>query len=121
MDNKKLNEILDTEFSEDFIKKMKDRMITSYFKYGKVADNYGNTYVDAIASLKKRLAKYERTGNTEWLVDAANFAMIEFMYPQHKDAHFEATDSDASPGVEGMSVKEAERLNKWMENNGYHE
>jgi hypothetical protein len=62
--------------------------------------------VDAIASLKKRLKKYEETGNTEWLVDIANFAMIEYMYPQHEQAHFRATDSHESPGLEGISVQE---------------
>lgn len=95
----KLDTILKTEFSEDFTEKMKNRMITSYYKYGKVADNYGNQNVNAIKSLEKRIQKYKETGNTEWLVDAANFAMIEFMYSQHENAHFQATDSDKSPGL----------------------
>jgi hypothetical protein len=91
-----------SEFSCEFVEKMKQRMVTSYFKYGPVAENYGKSRVDAIASLKKRLAKYEATGNTEWLVDVANFAMIEFMYPQHRKAHFRPTDSTESPGLEGV-------------------
>jgi hypothetical protein len=94
-----IKKILETEFSNDFIDKMKNRMIISYFKYGKVKDNYGKIHVNAVENLKKRLEKYEETGNTEWLVDAANFAMIEFMYPQHENAHFKATDSRESPGL----------------------
>lgn len=96
-----LDKILETEFSEDFVQKMKNRMITSYYKYGKLADNYGGCNVDAIKSLKKRLDKYKEDGNTEWLVDVANFAMIEFMYPQHEQAHFKGTDSRESPGLVG--------------------
>jgi len=45
-----------------------------------------------------RMRKYAETGNTEWLIDAANFAMIEFMHPRHPHAHFTGTDDDASPG-----------------------
>jgi DNA/RNA-binding domain of Phe-tRNA-synthetase-like protein len=94
-----LKDVLQTEFSEEFIDKMKNRMITSYYKYGKVADNYGKQKRDAIKNLEKRIRKYQETGNTEWLIDAANFTMIEFMYPQHENAHFKATNSEESPGI----------------------
>lgn len=94
MDEKK---ILETEFSERFVKLMQNRMIVSFYKYGKLADAYPHK-VDAIGSMSERLRKYAETGNTEWLVDAANFAMIEFMHPRHPEAHFEGTDDDASPG-----------------------
>lgn len=64
-------EILKTEFSEQFVQLMKNRMIVSYHKYGPLVEGYPSK-VDAIASLKKRLEKYEETGNSEWLVDVAN-------------------------------------------------
>lgn len=86
-----------SEVSQPFLQGMADRMGVSFFKYGAVAEAYPSR-VDAIASLRKRLEKYEQTGNTEWLMDVANFAMIEFMHPKHPDAHFQATDSQASPG-----------------------
>lgn len=86
-----------TEVSEDFVRGMRDRMAMSYFKYGPVRDAYPHK-VNALESLRKRLEKYEDTGNTEWLIDAANFAMVEFMCPSHKRAHFKATDSNESPG-----------------------
>jgi hypothetical protein len=87
----------DTEFSERFVQGMRDRMGVSYFKYGPVAAAYPSR-VDAIESLKRRLDKYAEDGNAEWLMDVANFAMIEFMHPRHAGAHFRATDSDESPG-----------------------
>jgi len=40
------------------------------------------------------------------LADVANFAMIEFMYPQHPNAYFKPTDSNESPGLVGMSENE---------------
>jgi hypothetical protein len=89
--------IPDTEVSEPFIQGMRDRMGVSYCKYGAVADAYPSR-VDALASLRQRLEKYAADGNTEWLMDVANFAMIEFMHPRHERAHFKATDSDQSPG-----------------------
>lgn len=86
-----------SEFSAEFVDYMRNRMEVSYHKYGAVKDAYPHK-VDAVASLKDRLEKYAETGNTEWLVDAANFAMIEFMHPRHAHAHFQGTDDDASPG-----------------------
>ena len=89
--------VLQTEFSEEFVKGMQNRMVVSYYKYGPLTDAYPER-VNAIASLQDRLRKYAETGNTEWLIDAANFAMIEFMHPRHPKAHFAGTDDDASPG-----------------------
>ena len=61
----------------------------------------------AIDSAEERLRLYRETGNTEWLVDLANFAMIEYMHPSHPQAHFRATGGDESPGLKnGISYKE---------------
>ncbi|MCB9379408.1 MAG: hypothetical protein H6513_01820 [Acidimicrobiaceae bacterium] len=85
------------EFSYEFVQGMANRMAVSYHKYGALADAYPHR-MDALASIAQRLSMYAETGNTEWLMDVANYAMIEFMHPGHPVAHFEATDSDASPG-----------------------
>jgi hypothetical protein len=87
----------ESEFSQPFAQGMADRMGVSYCKYGPVADAYPSR-VDAVASLKARLERYTADGNTEWLMDVANFAMIEFMHPRHPDAHYRPTDSNESPG-----------------------
>jgi hypothetical protein len=91
------NGIPASEFSVSFARRMIARMATSFFKYGRVAEGFPHK-VDAIASLRSRLDKYIATGNTEWLVDVANFAMIESMHPRHPNAHFEATDAAGNPG-----------------------
>jgi hypothetical protein len=86
--------VIPSEVSEAFLQGMADRMSTSYHKYGRVADSMS----DHVASLEKRLERYREDGNTEWLMDAANFAMIEFMNPRHPRAHYRPTDSGESPG-----------------------
>lgn len=83
-----------TELSGEFLQGMADRMAVSFHKYGSV----GAADIDFAASIRQRIEKYQETGNTEWLMDVANFAMIEFMVPQHADAHYRPTDSDESPG-----------------------
>lgn len=92
-----LKAVLATEFSEPFVEGMRQRMIVSFYKYGPVADAYPHK-VSAIASLTDRLRKYAETKNTEFLIDAANFAMIEFMLPSVEGAFFAGTDDDQSPG-----------------------
>lgn len=92
-----IEEILKTEFNETFVQGMRDRMVMSFYKYGALTQAYPD-HVNAVGSLTDRLREYAKTGNTEFLIDAANFAMIEFMHPRHPTAFFKPTDSDASPG-----------------------
>lgn len=86
-----------SEFRADFLQKMVNAMGVSFYKYGAVADAYPHR-VNALDSLQKRIEKYLETGNTEYLVDVANFAMIEFMHPALPNAFYKATDVDGSPG-----------------------
>lgn len=101
-------QILKTEYSEHFDQLRKNRMIVSFHKYGPVRENYGNKLVNAIQNLEKRLELYKKTGNTEYLCDVANFAMIEFMYPQHENAHF--NELSESPGVGAITYRDIEKL-----------
>ncbi len=86
-----------SEWSPEFLQGMVNRMAVSFHKYGALAKAYPHD-LNALASLQQRLDEYLRTGNTEFLIDAANFAMIEFLRPSIKGAHFRPTDSDESPG-----------------------
>ena len=85
------------EVSEFFIDGMRSRMAVSFYKYGHVGNAYPEK-VNALESLQLRLQKYQETGNAEYLIDAANFAMIEFMNPSHPEPFFKGTDADGSPG-----------------------
>lgn len=97
------------EYSEKFDKLRKNRVETSFYKYGSVKKNYANGNIQAIPTLELCLQKYKETGNTEYLCDLANYAMFEFMFPQHPKAHFNATDSNESAGIVGISVNEMEK------------
>ena len=102
--------ILDTEYSNKFDELRKSRVELSYYKYGQVKENYSKGRIDALKSLDLCIKKYNETGNTEYLCDAANYLMFEFMYPQKEGAYFKATDSKESAGVHGMGIREIERF-----------
>jgi len=87
----------ESEIDFDFLQGMANRMSVSYYKYGPAAEGYPHR-VSALASLEERINAYVATLNKEYLIDVANFAMLEFMHPSLKGAHFSPTDSDGSPG-----------------------
>ena len=107
----------DSEFSETFVQAMAYRMAVSFHKYGPVGEAYPSK-VDALATLETKLALYLeggivkgkkiKPGNTEYLVDAANYCMIEFMYPKNPRVFFRATDSSESNGRVWNSGKETD-------------
>lgn len=97
------------EYSDRFDELRKNRVEVSFYKYWPVKKNFQSGNVQAIPSMERCIEKYNGTGNTEYLVDAANYLMFEFMYPQHPKAHFRATDSSESAGIVGISEKEMER------------
>ena len=98
------------DYSERFDELRKNRVQLSRLKYGRAKKNFQTGNVDAIETMKRCVKKYQKTGNTEYLVDAANYLMFEFMYPQVLGAFFKPTDSDQSAGVVGITEKEMEEL-----------
>lgn len=92
--------ILSRSWSEEFVALQKNRIIVSHYKYGWPSQTYPEL-AQAYKCIRERLDLYEATGNTEYLVDVANFAMLEFKFPAIPGAKFIATDSDKSPGLAG--------------------
>ena len=97
------NKILSHEYSEEFDKLRKSRVEVSFYKYGAARDNFGAGRVDAIGSLELCLDKFKKTGNTEYLLDVANYAMFRYMYPLPGE-YFKATDSKDSAGTVGTPI-----------------
>ena len=98
--------ILKRDFSEAFVSRMKNAIEMSHYKYGWANKTYPEL-AQAHKCAKERLEAYEKTHNKEYLVDVANFAMLEFLYPEFADAHYVPTDSDKSIGLAGgISYKE---------------
>ena len=99
-------QILKRDFSEAFINKMKNAIEMSHYKYGWANKTYPEL-AQAYKCIAERLELYIKTQNKDYLVDIANFAMLEFLYPAFENAHYTPTDSDKSPGLAGgISYKE---------------
>lgn len=97
--------VLKGEYSEEFDNLRKNRVVTSFYKYGAAKINFGEGLVDPIESAIMCIEKARKTGNTEYLVDAANYCMFGFMFPRN-GMYFRATDSSESAGKAGISVNE---------------
>ena len=94
---------IDEKKVDDIVKKCKNAMDMSYFKYGEARKNFGDGRVDALGSLDNCLIKFNKTKNTEYLQDAINYLLFRIMFPLPGD-HFTATDSDGSAGVDGIPI-----------------
>lgn len=99
-----------TEYSDEFDRLRQNRAAVSFYKYGPAKLNFGEKLVDAMGCVERCINKYKGTGNTEYLCDAANYLMFEYMYPQKEGAYFKATDSSESAGIVGMSINEIEQF-----------
>lgn len=101
------------EYSHKVDKLRHDRVEMSFYKYGTAKVNFGMKLVDAMATHDLCIDKYKETGNTEYLLDAMNYLMFEFMYPQKPGAFFKPTDSNGSAGIVGMSHEELKRKGEY--------
>ena len=96
------------EYSDRFDQIRKKMVEMSYYKYGPARQNYSSGNVQAIPSCLNAIEAYKDTGNTEYLADAANYLMFEFMWPQVDGARYKPTSEKESAGIVGISVKEME-------------
>lgn len=80
-----------TQWSPQFEQLMRNRLVMGGLRYGILGSPRKPTY-NSIASIKQRLALYEKTGNTEHLVDVANLCLVEFVEGKHPNKHFAASD-----------------------------
>lgn len=93
------------DYSDKFDELRQNRIQLSRMKYGPAKINFGEHLVDALKTHQLCIDKYLSTGNTEYLTDAANYLMFEFMYPTVKNAFFKATGSSESAGTVGVPVE----------------
>jgi hypothetical protein len=85
-----IDEIKKQSFNDRFNFLMNNRMIMGMFRYGpRLAKKLHPYYIN---SAKRRIEIYMETGNTESLIDAANFLRMEFETPLHPEAHFQSID-----------------------------
>ena len=98
-----MNDVLSREYSEEFDKLRKNRVEISFYKYGPARENFGGGRVDAVKTLELCLEAFKNDGNTEHMVDIANYAMFRYMYPMPGES-FTSTDSSGSVGTVGTPI-----------------
>lgn len=84
-----------SEWSPEFEKKMRNRLIFGAIRYGRMGHGSipkGKPVYDRCASIRARLERFEQTGNAEWLIDIANMALLTYEERVHPRFHFEAVD-----------------------------
>lgn len=92
-----LEELQRTEWSPRFEELMRNRPIIGGLRYGRFWGK--RPAYDYVADMKRRLAIYELTGNSELLVDVANEAMLAFHHDNHPLKHFRSADDGAHCGT----------------------
>ena len=103
---KTLEEMRKENVDDTFMEKMCNAMIMSAFKYGKV-----NEYASKVAldKMKKEIDMFIEDGNTEHMVNIANYAMIRYMFPKEGEGYM-GTDSNKSV-IEKGKMK---TINEWL-------
>jgi hypothetical protein len=80
-----------TEWCSEFEQLMRNRLLVGAFRYFRF-NNPKKGDGDLIGGLKKKIQRYEETGNAEYLVDSANYCMLLFLWSKHPNHHFKAQD-----------------------------
>ena len=86
-----LDELAASEWSPEFERLMRNRLIMGALRYGKLGEPNKPAY-DRFKSMFKRLLAYRDTGNLELLVDIANLCLVEFVDGKHPKRHWHAVD-----------------------------
>ena len=81
----------ETEWSPEFETLMRNRLLMGGIRYGKIGARNKPQY-NRVRAAKQRLAKYNDTGNLEYLVDVANMCLLEFVESNHPLKHFNSID-----------------------------
>lgn len=87
-----LSEIKANEWSSEFERLMRNRLILGRIRYGSMYAQGRTTTKSRMDYIKKQCEIYRASGNEECLVDIANIAMVEFVKHEHPKHHFRAID-----------------------------
>jgi hypothetical protein len=92
-----LENLLKTEWDENFERLMRSHLIMGAFRYCKYKNpEKGYPYRDNIPRFRMKIAEWFDTKNNELLVDIANYCMILFTYPV-EGSYFKAQDDHHEP------------------------
>ena len=102
------DELLQTEWSPEFEKLMRARLVFGAYRYGRMGHGRipkGKPKYDRCESIRKRLDFFEKTGNAEWLVDVANMALLIFEERVHPNFNFKHIDGDTDDSFHDNIMK----------------
>ena len=85
-------ELKKSEWSTKFEQLMRNRLIMGSFRYQTFATKRSSYNYDTASEAIKRIQRYQKDGNTEHLVDAANMCLLEFEFGKHPKKHFASID-----------------------------
>lgn len=89
-----LAKLKQTEWSSQFEQLMRNRLVMGAFRYGTFEDKakLRTDPWNLLEPVTSKVEKYQQTGNTEYLVDAANYLLLAFEFDPHPLKHFLALD-----------------------------
>ena len=89
---KGMQEMIFHQAKDQFTLFMHHRMVMCEMRYGKSGQKSDPVFYLRQAMLS--LCSYNRTGNLECLIDAANYLRLEWRHSQHPNKHFNAKDRE---------------------------
>jgi hypothetical protein len=88
-----LEDLKKSEWSPRFERLMRNRLIMGSFRYQPFEEKRAKPWTyDTASEAIERIKRYQKDGNTEHLVDAANMCLLEFEFGSHPLKHFESID-----------------------------
>lgn len=90
-------ELQASEWSRGFEAIMRSRLIMGSLRYGRMGSPQKPRY-SYVKDMKRRIRLYEESGNTEYLADVANNAMLEFVDGYHPKKHFASKEPEKHEG-----------------------
>ena len=96
-----LESLRKSEWSPNFEELMRNRLIMGSFRYELFEVKRKGLKYDCAKEAIARVELFQKTGNTEHLVDAANMCLIEFEFSNHPNKHFAQIDD----GVHAERIK----------------
>lgn len=85
------------QYSVDFLQKMLNRVAFGYYRYGSQVRE-GGVPKQWVKRATLEIKAYKRTGNSEHLINAANYMMCECISPEHPKHHFKHESVSATRG-----------------------
>ena len=86
-------DLAESEWSDRFETLMRNRLIMGAYRYGTMREQEAKAEYNYAKEADRRMKIYLETGNTEYLVDAANLCLLEFeIGSKHPNKHFESVD-----------------------------